>query len=392
MKIVQIIRGLDIGGDSGGAELVGIKIARELAKIPGTQVEICAFYSVGTESENRWYDELNQEDIKTYFVSVWRGTNNLFSFCKGVWALKNKLKEEPADVLHAHFQLGTLASLILKAKGLTKKAYRTAHIREEWNRGKWTSLLNPIFIDWAFPRYLDGEIAVSKALKQYLMDRRPGKINPGKIHLFYNAIDTSLIEKHAEISAGSKIVFEDGKFSIVSVGRLAEQKGYRYLIEAIALVKDQIRNIKLYILGEGEDKTELLAQRDRLGLLNQIEFLGLVPQDQVPAILTRCDLFVLASLWEGLPTVVLEAMAVKVPVIATEIPGTNELVQDGITGWLVPPKDAKSLAQAIVHAYRNPLESETMTKNAFSILTKYRIDQVARQYYELYLQELSKSY
>ena len=385
MKIVQIIRGLDIGGDSGGAELVGIKIARELAKFPGMQVEICAFYSVGTESESRWCDELNREGIKTYFVSVWRGTNNLFSFCKGVWALKNKLKEEPADVLHAHFQLGTLASLILKAKGLTKKAFRTAHIREEWNRGKCTSLLKPIFINWAFPRYLDGEIAVSKALEQYLMDRRPGKINPGKIHLFYNAIDTSLIEKQAEISVGSKMVFENGRFSIVSVGRLAEQKGYRYLIEAIALVKDQIRNIKVYILGEGEDKNELLTQRDSLGLSNQIEFLGLVPQDQVPAILTKCDLFVLASLWEGLPTVVLEAMAVKVPVIATEIPGTNELVQDGITGWLVPPKDPKSLAQAIFNASMDPHKRETLAANAYTRLEKYRIDQVVKQYYELYL-------
>ena len=181
------------------------------------------------------------------------------------------------------------------------------------------------------------------------------------------------------------MVFENERFSIVSVGRLAEQKGYQYLIEAIALVKDQIRNIKVYILGEGEDKNELLTQRDSLGLSNQIEFLGLVPQDQVPAILTKCDLFVLASLWEGLPTVVLEAMAVKVPVIATEIPGTNELVQDGITGWLVPPKDPKSLAQAIFNASTDPRKGETLAANAYARLAQYRIDQVAKQYYELYL-------
>jgi glycosyltransferase involved in cell wall biosynthesis len=387
VKIIQIIRGLDIGGDSGGAELVGIKIARELIKFPETKVEICVFYSVGTESEKRWCDELNQEGITTYFVSHWKGTNNLSAFLKGVWALANRLKDEPADVLHAHFQLGTLAALILKASCLTKKAFRTAHIQQEWNHGKWTSLLKPIFIDWAFPRCLDGEIAVSKALEQYLLERKPGKINPDKVHLFYNAIDIPLIKKYAESSLESEIVFKDGQFSIVSVGRLAEQKGFPFLIEAIAFVKDQIPNIKIYILGEGEDKSELLAQRDRSGLTNQIEFLGLVPQDKVPAILIRCDLFVLASLWEGLPTVVLEAMALKVPVIATEIPGTTELVQNGITGWLVPPKDPKSLAHAIINAYLNPQERATLANNAFSILTKYCIDQVAKQYYELYLSD-----
>jgi glycosyltransferase involved in cell wall biosynthesis len=157
------------------------------------------------------------------------------------------------------------------------------------------------------------------------------------------------------------------------------------LIEAIELVKDQIPNIKMYILGEGEDKNQLLAQRNRSGLTNQIEFLGLVPQNKVPAILKRCDLFVLASLWEGLPTVVLEAMALKVPVIGTDIPGTNELVQNGITGWLVTPRDPKSLAHAIINAYLNPQKRAILANNAFSILTKYCIDQVAKQYYELYL-------
>jgi glycosyltransferase involved in cell wall biosynthesis len=385
VKIIQIIRGLDIGGDSGGAELVGIKIARELIKFPEAKVEICAFYSVGTASEKRWCDELNREGITTYFVSNWKGTNNLPAFLNGVWALAKRLKDAPADVLHAHFQLGTLAALILKAGRLTKKAFRTAHIRQEWNHGKWTSLLKPIFIDWAFPRYLDGEIAVSKALVQYLLGRKPGKINPNKIHLFYNAIDVALIEKYAKNSMEPEIVVEEGQFSIVSVGRLAEQKGFPFLIEAIELVKDQIPNIKMYILGEGEDKNQLLAQRNRSGLTNQIEFLGLVPQNKVPAILKRCDLFVLASLWEGLPTVVLEAMALKVPVIGTDIPGTNELVQNGITGWLVTPRDPKSLAHAIINAYLNPQKRAILANNAFSILTKYCIDQVAKQYYELYL-------
>jgi len=100
----------------------------------------------------------------------------------------------------------------------------------------------------------------------------------------------------------------------------------------------------------------------------------------------------LASLWEGLPTVILEAMAIKVPVIATAIPGTDELVQDGKTGWLVPPEDPVSLASAIIKAYQYPEEQELIVTNAYDNLKRFRIDMVAKQYYELYRRSLNKFY
>ena len=84
VNVLQIIRGLDIGGDSGGAELFGIKLARELNKIPGCKVWICAFYSVGTATEKEWLQRLNGEGIHTFFASEWGGYNNFRKFAKGL--------------------------------------------------------------------------------------------------------------------------------------------------------------------------------------------------------------------------------------------------------------------------------------------------------------------
>ncbi len=166
-----------------------LKLARELNKLPNCQVRICAFYSVGTETEKKWQKDLQDEGIPTFFVSEWKGYNNFNKFIKGVRKLIAEIADYHPDVAHSHFQLGTLAAVILKFFKKTKTAYRTSHIRKEWDKGKWTWMLFPMFINRIFPNYLDGEIGVSQAVCDYLVSRRPDKIDSDKIHLIYNGID-----------------------------------------------------------------------------------------------------------------------------------------------------------------------------------------------------------
>jgi len=128
---------------------------------------------------------------------------------------------------------------------------------------------------------------------------------------------------------------------VLTLARLDRQKGLRYLIEAAAHVPDAI----FAIAGEGPDRAELESLAKSTGVADRVRFLGF--RSDVPDLLAACDLFVLPSLFEGLPLSVVEAMAAGKPVVATRVGGTDEAVEHGVTGLLVPAEDATALASAI---------------------------------------------
>lgn len=131
-----------------------------------------------------------------------------------------------------------------------------------------------------------------------------------------------------------------------TVARLEPQKGIRFLIEAMELLQSSGVDAELWIVGDGPDRPELEAMVNASpDLRDSVKFLG--QRDDVPALLGQMDMFVLPSLWEGLPNAVMEAMAARLPVVATSVDGTPELVNDGETGLLVPPKSPEALADAI---------------------------------------------
>ncbi len=143
-------------------------------------------------------------------------------------------------------------------------------------------------------------------------------------------------------------------FTLQAVGSLQPYKGFAYLLEAMALLRRQgSTDIRLRIAGGGPDRASLAARIDALGLGAQVELLGPQPQEAVASLLQTAHAFVLPSVvtpsgkMEGLPVVLIEALATGLPTIATDISGIAELVRDGETGQLVPPGDPHTLAAAI---------------------------------------------
>lgn len=384
IKVLQIIKGLDIGGDSGGAELFGIKLAQALKQRGDCEVMICAFYSVHTRVEQKWFEELNDKGIKTFFVSEWAGYNHPHRYYRGLRKLISIIKKEQIDVAHSHFQQGSLTAVILKRFGYSRKAFRTAHICHEWDKGKWTWLLSPLFMDRIFPNYLDGEVGVSQAVCDHLTSRRGGKVEKSKTHLIFNGIDISqVLEKSmVPLDTETQALLPADRLIIGCVGRLTEQKGYPFILQAMAAVIKSRPDCLLAIAGDGELRPELEKQTQDLGISDHVKFLGLC--NDIPALMRQWDIFVLSSLWEGLPTVILEAMACDLPVIATDIPGTNELVEDKHTGLLVPQKDPEALAEAILSLLRYPQLRDDLVKNARKQLEQYDIKTIAEQYWNLY--------
>jgi len=132
---------------------------------------------------------------------------------------------------------------------------------------------------------------------------------------------------------------------IFTASRLAPEKGIEYLIQAIKILSARMNNMKLLVAGEGPLKTRLEYLVEQQGIKEIVTFLGY--QENVSKYISQADVVVLPSLWEGLPNILLEAMAMKKPVVATAVGGTKEIVKDGENGFLVRPKDAKALAEAI---------------------------------------------
>jgi len=145
---------------------------------------------------------------------------------------------------------------------------------------------------------------------------------------------------------------------IVTIARLVRQKGIRFLVEAARHVVDRHRAVRFTVFGDGPERRTLEAQAARLGLGDRLRFAGMATD--VVSDLGSCDLFVLPSLWEGMPISLLEAMAAGRPVIATAVSGSSELVIDGETGMLVPPADPRALAAAIDALLRDRAAASAM--------------------------------
>lgn len=172
---------------------------------------------------------------------------------------------------------------------------------------------------------------------------------------------------------------------ILTLARLDKQKGYPYLLQAATLVPEAM----FICAGEGSERATLETQARTLGLADRVLFLG--QRSDVPDLLAGCDVFVLPSLYEGLPLSVLEAMAAGKPVIATRIGGTDEAVVDGETGLLVPPADPHALAQAIRALLDNPaLAQRLATAGQASVHQKFSAETMVQRTMQVYEELLGR--
>jgi len=225
----------------------------------------------------------------------------------------------------------------------------------------------------------DKTIAISTAVKKYAIKRY--KIPENKIIIIPNDVDVDALQNKEPAPK------DPTKKIIITVGRLVEQKGQKYLLAAFALLP-QKNDCELWIVGEGILKSELINETKKLGIENQVKFLGI--RHDIANLLSAADLFVFPSLWEGLGIAVLEAAIAKVPIIASNIDGIVDIIKNNESGILVPPKDSHALAQAMEYLLNNNLEAETMTENAYShVKNNFDVKVVVKKYEEMY-EELIK--
>jgi starch synthase (maltosyl-transferring) len=196
-----------------------------------------------------------------------------------------------------------------------------------------------------------GSVCVSDGVLRF--NRDSARLDPDRLTVIPNGIDPSPFD-HASPAPRAAIGVPEWAHLALFVGRLTEQKGLPFLIEAAGQVARTRPDWHLALVGDGPDRDPLQQAAARIPALSgRVHWLG--PRDDIPALLKTADLLVLASLWEGMPNVVLEAMAARRSVVATSVEGTEELVEPGRTGWLVPPADPDALAGALLDAASDPV-------------------------------------
>lgn len=177
--------------------------------------------------------------------------------------------------------------------------------------------------------------------------------------VIHNGIDLEMFEKdlfHFTSQEKQKIrnqLFKakNGETIILTIAALHPRKGLKYLIKAYKEIYEQKNDTRLIIIGEGPEKNELKKLAKKLKIADHIEFLG--HQENISRILKTCDIFVLPSIKEAFGLVLLEAMAAQLPIVATNVGGIPEIIEDRKTGFLVPPQDSRALAQALLMLINN---------------------------------------
>ncbi|MHC5541316.1 glycosyltransferase, partial [Singulisphaera rosea] len=194
-----------------------------------------------------------------------------------------------------------------------------------------------------------GSVCVSEGVRRFNVS---AGINPDRLTVIPNGIDPLRFDDVRKVSR-SEIGVPDEAQLVVYVGRLDVQKGIPFLLDAAERVAATRPRWHLAMIGDGPERASLRERTDSSFLLSsRVHWLG--RRDDIPSVLKAADLLVLPSLWEGMPNVVLEAMAARRAVVATSVEGTDELVIHGQTGWLVPPKDAEALAESLEDAADHP--------------------------------------
>jgi len=381
VKVIQIIKTLNVGG----AERFAIELAKTLDRSK-FEISLIAFFKDGTPVESHRHDELADNQIDVHSLAAWKGNNHIPSYVEAINNMRKLLKTAPADILHSHFQLGTLGAIYCRNRGLARKVIRTAHNhpRKEWEVGAYGSLRHEIVGKYIYPREIDAVIAVSSSIAQELSNQPGARRYQRPVQTIYNAIS-------AEIINPSEVNIKQHEYPgpiIGTIGRLTPQKGYIHFVRAIPQILNSFPSAQFWFIGEGEEQTILENEALGLQVADQVKFLGKLPD--VYTTLQEMDVFVLPSLWEGLPTVLLESIANNVPVVATNIPGNCEIIQNEDFGWLVPPKDPAALAEAIINALREPILRVQRAKRAKASLNRFLIDRIAKQYEDLYLDLLDE--
>jgi len=225
-------------------------------------------------------------------------------------------------------------------------------------------------------------IAVSEAVKNNLVNFFG--ISPKRIRVIYNGTSIQPSDESERLAIKRELGLKDDDRVVSVIGRLSEQKGLTYLLHALTNVVAKHPEIRVLLVGEGEQKEELIELSKRLKIESNLRFCGY--RKNVDPFIDISEFTVVPSIWEGMPGSVIESVVLGKPVVGTTVGGIPEIIEPEVNGLLVPPGKPAELASAICHLLDNPHKIHIMGKNAKKVgKEKFQISRMLEEYENYYV-------
>ena len=329
----------------GGLEQVLINIVRDLDRSRFTP----SFCSL-VEPEPDLYAELKGHDLACHVIEKGDGVKPSLPL-----KLSRLFRAERVDLVNAHDIGATFYAAPAASLGRVPAFVHTDH-SQILAKTKYPGVYR-----WIWKNLVDFSITVSEDLEEHLVARYG--VRPDRVCTIPNGIDTGRfaaggrtaeLRDELGISAGDRV--------IGTIGRLMRQKGMPYLLEAFRILHAGAPGTTLVIVGDGEERDGLEKLARESGIADKVIFAGI--RRDIPDLLAMFDIFTLASLWEGQPITIMEAMAAGRPIVATDAGGTAEVLDSGRYGIIVPKEDPEALARSIRELLDDPARAGRLGEEA----------------------------
>jgi len=328
--------------------------------------------------KNYKYSNINVRYIKTPVLPLISKTFKQISFMElatqSVIRIVNKYKD--IDIINAHFiwPSGFIAVKIKEVKEIP--VVITAHGYDVYElpflNKKFTSLISKILAS------SDHIVTVSSTNKDILVNKL--NVSPGKVTVIPNGYDPKKFKPIPRTVARNILNLPYEKKLLLNVANLVPVKGHVYLLLAYRKILNFRKDVHLVLVGGGPLRRKLEKYAKFLGIRDRVHIIGPRPHSEIPLWMNAADLFILSSLREGNPTVVVEALGCGLPIIASKVGGIPEVLTSHELGYLCPPKDVECFAQKILEGLERPWDR----KRILSYAQRYRWDVIATEYLDVF--------
>ncbi|MDZ4205702.1 MAG: glycosyltransferase family 4 protein [Patescibacteria group bacterium] len=362
----------------GGAQRYVFDLATEAKKLGHDVAVALGGTGLASAPAGRLEHQLREANVRIIFVksfmrdiSLWRDIYSLFELIKII-------RQEKPDVIHLNSSkaggVGSVAARITRVKKIIFTSHGLAYDEDRGLIAKGLMWL----ATWATFLFAHHVIVISKDTYERA---RKLPFCRNKIHLIYNGISNIATKSREDARKELNVT---SPLSILAIGELTKNKGYKYLIQAIDDLRQRGKNIPLYIMGDGEERPALEKLISEKGLIDRVHLLGFVHNGS--SYLKAFDIFTLTSVKEGLPYVLLEAAQAELTVIGSDVPGITDIIENGINGILVPPRDSEAILSSLILLQDNSdLRARLGTNLKHSIQENFSFERMVEETLELYL-------
>lgn len=268
-------------------------------------------------------------------------------------ALYRQIKRSKPQIIFLHGGAAAIPAWLAKItnKGTSRIVVRETQANHLKTKIDWLYLATAMIV-------ADTMVYLSREYQQQVKTKLSFLYNTKKSVVIPNGIDLNTFTKDVQQHHGDKTI-------LGMQSRLIPIKDHLTLLSAVALLKEQEINVHIIIAGDGSFKETLIQHTRDLNISDKVTFTGMLEEKALVSFLQQLDIYIHASLGETMSTAIMQAMACGKPIVASDVPGINNMIDNHITGILVPPKNAREMANALLQLINNPALAEAMANNAF---------------------------